>query len=232
MIYTAGNNMVERSQQDSTNNNNLFYNNLNSYLDRVQQTQENEKARKWQSNEWQKQFDLENDYNTPLKQASRLLSGGFNPYSFFGQTGTAQGSTPSMPIASSVGAPSSIGSHNSYTPNYMNPFSAFREMASGVRELADARKSGVETSQLEQKFSKELEKLDLANEYQDLRNSIFQEFGSARERAEVNEIIARAELTAQNALNAAYEGELFVLMPCMSLFWLLLVLMVLMSSIG
>ena len=48
------------------------------------QSAEAEKARKWQSNEWTRQFNLTNQFNSPSEQMKRFAMAGLNPNLIYG----------------------------------------------------------------------------------------------------------------------------------------------------
>lgn len=76
------------------------------------QSAEAEKARKWQSNEWTRQFNLTNQYNSPTEQMSRFAMAGLNPNLIYGSivNGSASPSTPGTPIPTGSDASSAVGS--------------------------------------------------------------------------------------------------------------------------
>lgn len=77
------------------------------------QSAEAEKARNWQSNEWTRQFNLTNQYNTPTEQMKRFAMAGLNPNLIYGSivNASASPSTPGTPIPTGSDASSSVGSN-------------------------------------------------------------------------------------------------------------------------
>lgn len=77
------------------------------------QSAEAEKARTWQSNEWTRQFNLTNQYNTPTEQMKRFAMAGLNPNLIYGSivNGSASPSTPGTPIPTGSDASSAVGSN-------------------------------------------------------------------------------------------------------------------------
>lgn len=77
------------------------------------QSAEAEKARQWQSNEWTRQFNLTNQYNTPTEQMKRFAMAGLNPNLIYGSivNGSATPSTPGTPIPTGSDASSAVGSN-------------------------------------------------------------------------------------------------------------------------
>ena len=76
------------------------------------QSAEAEKARTWQSNEWTRQFNLTNQFNSPSEQMKRFAMAGLNPNLIYGSivNGSASPSTPGTPIPSGSDASSAVGS--------------------------------------------------------------------------------------------------------------------------
>ena len=77
------------------------------------QSAEAEKARKWQSNEWTRQFNLTNQFNSPSEQMKRFAMAGLNPNLIYGSivNGSASSSTPGTPIPTGSDASSAVGSN-------------------------------------------------------------------------------------------------------------------------
>lgn len=77
------------------------------------QSAEAEKARKWQSNEWTRQFNLTNQYNAPTEQMKRFAMAGLNPNLIYGSivNGSASPTTPGTPIPTGSDASSVVGSN-------------------------------------------------------------------------------------------------------------------------
>lgn len=76
------------------------------------QSAEAEKARQWQANEWTRQFNLTNQFNSPSEQMKRFAMAGLNPNLIYGSivNGSASPSTPGTPIPTGSDASSSVGS--------------------------------------------------------------------------------------------------------------------------
>ena len=77
------------------------------------QSAEAEKARKWQSNEWTRQFNLTNQFNSPSEQMKRFAMAGLNPNLIYGSivNGSASPTTPGTPIPTGSDASSAVGSN-------------------------------------------------------------------------------------------------------------------------
>lgn len=76
------------------------------------QSAEAEKARQWQANEWTRQFNLTNQFNSPNEQMNRFAMAGLNPNLIYGSivNGSASPSTPGTPIPTGSDASSAVGS--------------------------------------------------------------------------------------------------------------------------
>lgn len=76
------------------------------------QSAEAEKARNWQSNEWTRQFNLTNQFNSPSEQMKRFAMAGLNPNLIYGSivNGSASPSTAGTPIPTGSDASSAVGS--------------------------------------------------------------------------------------------------------------------------
>lgn len=128
-------------------------------LNRAWQTEEAEKARQFNTSErvaaqdWQRQMmDVQNAYNAPTAQASRLRAAGINPQvAFSGQgassvSASAGSSQPATsPVPSPVGGLSPFGVQpvDLQIPNLING------VASMIQSTAAAKKANVETGYLE-----------------------------------------------------------------------------------
>lgn len=84
-----------------------------SQKNRAFQSAEAEKARQWQANEWTRQFNLTNQFNSPSEQMKRFAMAGLNPNLIYGSivNGSASPSTPGTPIPTGSDASSAVGSN-------------------------------------------------------------------------------------------------------------------------
>lgn len=76
------------------------------------QSAEADKARQWQANEWTRQFNLTNQYNSPTEQMQRFAMAGLNPNLIYGSivNGSVSPSTPGTPLPTGSDASSAVGS--------------------------------------------------------------------------------------------------------------------------
>lgn len=110
----------------------------------------------FQSEEWDRQFDAQNAYNTPAMQAKRLREAGLNPAVYFGGSGSVTGvSSPSVSAPSGGSAPSASSSPVGHSTPQATPsqLPAFLTSAgSFLNQLANAGKSGMETASMAKQF--------------------------------------------------------------------------------
>lgn len=89
-------------------------------------TEEAEKARQFERDEWTRRFNLESEYNTPKNQLARLAETGLNAQSLYGDSGNAgeifgMSSAPSAPQASAGNPPY----QQQTMPNSLDELNAF-----------------------------------------------------------------------------------------------------------
>ena len=82
--------------QREENQKNREFNAQQAELARQYATREREAQQQYQSQEWQRQFDAQNAYNTPAAQSQRLKSAGINPAVYFTGSQVAQGGNTSV----------------------------------------------------------------------------------------------------------------------------------------
>ena len=130
-------------------------------------------------------YALENQYNSPLAQKSRMLDAGLNPY--YNEAGAV--SAQSNPNPTSVGLPSST------LPSYQfqSPWAAFANLpvefanvANATKAIAEARKVGVDTTLQERAMEDYLNDIHekwrgskLANDYQEVITNWYKENGAS-----------------------------------------------------
>lgn len=150
---------------------------------------------------------------SPVYQRQQLQSAGINPQVYFGSNasftgGSAPSSTvPSAPQAQGAPAASFAGglSPVSYQPSQINIGDIISRAGSIYKDIADAKKSGVETERLEKMMGFEMLNAQLQAEGQTLLNALNRVDLSYRDKKLVAEITA---LTEQSVLMAK-EGKKF-----------------------
>lgn len=101
----------------------------------------------YQTEQWQREFDIQNAYNTPKAQSQRLLSAGINPAVYFSGSGSvAASSSPSVSAPSGASSPaaSSSGSLNVSPPYLQNIPQLLSSAGDMVASLANAGKTNQE----------------------------------------------------------------------------------------
>lgn len=121
---------------------------------------------------------------SPQAQVKNLASGGINPVSHFG-SGSANIVGGSMPSVSTQPIQMSLG------------VDSIRALTSAAKDLADVRKTGVDTTKTEQ----EIEGIKLSNDMQELQNKITKEYGIPKAAKEL-------ALTAEQVKLAQQQGDI------------------------
>ena len=115
---------------------------------------------------WLKQFNAQNAYNSPSSEVARMLAAGINPFvANNGSTVTAGSS--SMPAAAS--APSSSSPSIASAPSLAGSFSEFSQ---GIKDISQAIGQNIHNSKAKAILDAELDKLLKDNANKDLENVI------------------------------------------------------------
>lgn len=106
------------------------------------QSQMAEANRQYESAEWLRRFNAQNDYNNPSAVVPRLIAAGLNPSSIFGSSTTT--SATSAPVTSPSG-----GSLPSPVPNYSGVLAggfsqSFLDLSNAMRSATEAKKTAAE----------------------------------------------------------------------------------------
>lgn len=116
------------------------------------QTREREAQNAWNEKMWA----ADNEYNSAVSQVARLRAAGINPQVAMDNGGSGLAGVSSAPAASGSGV-----TNPSY-PTLVNPFSNVTNdvsmIAGALKNLADAKKSGVDTKFLEESFEARLKR--------------------------------------------------------------------------
>lgn len=155
-------------------------------------TSEREAAQAYQTSEREAQnqhaIDIYNMYQSPEALVRQYKAAGLNPRLAMdsgGNISSASGTSGSAPSGSHV-QPASV------PPPYMslNGFSgSFRNIADALASLGQAKKAGVETSQLEQMFGEKLRGMTIANDLQHFMLGLNMKFGNQRQIAEIQKLL-------------------------------------------
>lgn len=166
---------------------------------RLQQA-ENQKNREYMSDEWTRQFEMQNAYNDPSAQVQRLINAGINPSEVFGSGTNTTAMSQGSPQAS---AGSSIPISSPQPIQYLG--SQFvNDLAIAVRALTEADKNEALTpvekeykETLTKQLAAETEKVGAEKESIDLQNQLTRIYGDALRSREVQKF--DAEIRRLNA---------------------------------
>lgn len=165
-------------------------------------------------------FNLENEYNTPAAQKQRLLAAGLNPATFYGQGAQVVNSGDiATPQAQSSGVTSSMPSL--VTPTLQTPpsvigamFSSFSQAASALRDLSSSDLNKAQSDKIVKLMEGELGKLlsekDLnaaRAKVENVQAQLLEVYGKAKNKAEVQRLIAAASKDLQEALLAQSRND-------------------------
>ncbi len=167
-------------------------------------TSEREAQNQWSINAY-------NDYQSPAAMARQYAEAGLNP-------GLAAGNSGSLGTASGSSAQSSgaTSSFQGVTPPYQNVegfASGFQNIAHALKAIAEAKKTGVETSQIEQLFGENLKHVRLSNVSLELANSmdaVRLSHLNDKERLAVQQALKTLSLTDVDAEKKRHEIDLII----------------------
>lgn len=158
-------------------------------------------------------FNLENAYNSPLEQMKRLNEAGINPsVAMAGSLGSAQSTPGDVATPQMASSPTAVG------PSYENPFrnlsSDFAQIASGIAQLATAKKTGVDTEYMRNAMQDMLRSVK-AKAQTDESNAAIQKYEEEasrmytllERRQKYKSLLKEYDLLNQNWLNAMATEE-------------------------
>lgn len=155
-IGSLAGNIFGSSSTRSTNRTNMKIAQMNNQFAAV----EAEKNRDFQAQQWQKQFDATNKYNTPSNQRALLEEAGYNPYALLGGT-NAMSSGATAP-AGSQASPSGNPVMQAYHPDFSGVSEAINSFYQN-RKIA-SETSGIDTqNSLVSQFGSDINKAQIAN---------------------------------------------------------------------
>lgn len=155
-IGSLAGNVLGFSSTRSTNKTNMKIAQMNNDFAAA----EAEKNRNFQAQQWQKQFDATNKYNTPSNQRALLEEAGYNPYALLGGT-NAMTSGATAP-AGSQAAPSGNPVMQAYHPDFSGVSEAINSFYQN-RKIA-SETSGIDTqNSLLNQFGSDINKAQIAN---------------------------------------------------------------------
>lgn len=146
MVYKQNRNL-QQWQQEYTKQNMSTQFDYNKYFQERQYQQQQESV------------NAANEYNTPANQMARLQAAGINPFTAWSNGQGSSGTQPSVPSGSSgsVGL-GSVGLPSAISPNFQLSQS-FSSFANAFKALAEAKKTGMDTSLLEETFDDMVKKI-------------------------------------------------------------------------
>lgn len=176
---------------------------------RLQQA-ENEKNRQYMSDEWDRQFNLQNEYNTPAAQIERLMDAGLNPNLVFGggtnTTAMSSGSPQaaagsSIPISSPL--PLNLGG-SGFISDVAKSVQLFSEALKN-EELTPVQRENIEatTDNLVQDTNKKVAETQKAQ----TEAHLLRAYGSAINQREVQELDSRIKLNLNMADKAIADKD-------------------------
>lgn len=148
-------------------------------------------------------WNANNEYNLPINQMKRLQDAGINPWMNLGQSQTASGQSSNAPSAGS--APSAPSGFN------YNPVDGISSIASAFKSIAEAKKVGVETTQLEKTMKDMMRKIAAdanSSEYMAIINQANSSVATEKAQKEMQELTQKIKLLKEEVFNANEEGKL------------------------
>lgn len=180
-------------------------------------------SREQADTQWEREkemFNMENSYNNPVNVVGRLREAGLNPaLAMQGSLGSAMSSAASggsPTIGSSPTAPTmQVPAIGQYYSNIANGITdASLKASQMLKNIADAKKSGVETRKLESMLNIEIERGELDNEYQRLQNHFERYYGDIKRTRENELLYQNIQKVIQDQFTSASQGHLNYEMAC------------------
>lgn len=167
--------------QDKTNKANIAMQRETNQMQLQAMREQNAFNKQMALEQWQR----ETEYNDPSQQVKRMVAAGLNPWSSAdGASFTTGNNNAAAPTAS--GLPSLSAPHGEVIQSGVEKgFAAFSQIAAAFAGLGQAKKAGVETTQLEKAMNEYVRGLQLDNEAKDIANSINAAFGMQERTAQV-----------------------------------------------
>lgn len=169
-----------------------------------------------ENNQWSKDtakefFDMENAYNDPSAARERMEAAGYNP--FFGNNSTMVNSgDASTPTAQ--GVPAFQAPTLSPVPSVLN--GALTEITNAMVNVANAKKTGVETKNAESLISRQIREMDINNQWNQFRMELDKWFSwsdrnwqNEQNRLGVSKTAEEINSIVQDVLNKQKQGEIF-----------------------
>lgn len=160
-----------------------------------------ESQRKWQEQEWTRQFDMTNErqdelneYASPANQAARMREAGFNPSAI----AAGSSNTVAQPTPTTTQVPHASPQTTPITPSQIGVASVFESIGSLVKNLASAKKDGADTTRIQSMLQVQLD-------------NAFEELNLKRILVETNKLdLTIKKLTKDATVNKAFEEYLYL----------------------
>lgn len=177
------------------------------------QSAENEKNRQWQSDEWMRQFNASNEYNTPENQAKRLAAAGINPAVAFGSSGTGtsalSNASPSAPSGGTSFSPSP-----DYSSVLTRGFVSQESLFNRLKMMNEIKRGGIENEFIGQKMEAEINQIiaDISNTEAQTKVTNFNQklnemFGISHRSKELQKLKADTVRSYADAFLASQQGS-------------------------
>lgn len=99
------------------------------------------KQRQWQSEQWERQFNMTNEYNSPQAQAARMSEAGLNPWSQAGQAYSSNSTSNGGTIGTGANAIAPASAQD----NSLGFTGRWRDLSEASKAIADADNVGIDT---------------------------------------------------------------------------------------
>lgn len=242
-LGAIGDATIGYNQQSHMLNKQMDFQREENQINRDWNTREAEKARQHQSylqgqqfvqtgilQNQQQEYNMQSmakqaEYNSPVYQRQQLQAAGINPNVYFGQQSSFSGSSgiaggsPSAPAAPS--SPQASGSFGlnpiGFQPSHLNIANIASSVGGMIRDLAEAKKLGVETGLLPDEISAKIRSMNaqtdlnaalkigqqISNELQNAKLP----FAFRMAQTELEQALKNLELTEQNTLTSKSQEQ-------------------------
>ena len=169
-----------------------------------------------ENNQWSKDtakefFDMENAYNDPSAVRARMEAAGYNPFMDANSSvmNSGDASTPTAQGVPALQAPTL-----SPVPSVLN--GALAEITTAMVNVANAKKTGVETKNAESLISRQIREMDINNEWNQFRMELDKWFSwsdrnwqNEQNRLGVSKTVEEINSLVQDVLNKQKQGLIF-----------------------
>ena len=162
-------------------------------------SEEAQKQRDWEAEEWQRQWEIMSAYNSPAALRARYELAGINPYMAMGDGMSGQVvSSPSTPVGASGSA--GVGSAPLGRGSSIDIATGMAEFSKALENLTSARKNTAEYDSIRKKLDSEIESIQLDNESKRAANAVANDLATwVMENRHAMPAMTYRELTAKVA---------------------------------